>query len=80
MPRPSNSRKTRATLYVSEDLLEEARDAAVFLANTTHRHSLTTIVDDALAAELFRLRAKYFKGLPFPRRDADLKGGRPLAA
>jgi hypothetical protein len=72
--------KVRATLYLSRDALEEARDATYHLAGYPARLTLTKIVDGALRAEIKRLREQHNQGKPFPRRGADLKGGRPIAA
>ena len=72
--------KVRATLYVSADMLEQARDAAFHLAGFPARLTLTKLVENALGAELVRLKDRYNAGMDFPRRDEDLKGGRPIAA
>lgn len=77
--RPGAS-KVRATLYLPAEVLEQARDAAVFLAGAPARLTLTAIAEQALRAELQRLKDRYHGGQDFPRRDADLKGGRPIAA
>jgi post-segregation antitoxin (ccd killing protein) len=74
------SDKVRATLYVPAALLEEARDAAVFLAGYPARMTLTKLTEDALRAELRRLKEAYNDGRDFPPRTEDLKGGRPIAA
>jgi len=74
------SRKVRATLYVPEDLLEEARDAAVFLAGYPVRLTLSRLVEEAFRAELERLKRLYNAGEDFPQRSGDLTGGRPIAA
>jgi post-segregation antitoxin (ccd killing protein) len=79
-PKKFGTARVRATLYVPQDLLEEARDAAFHLAGFPARLTLTQIVDDALRAELRRLREEYNAGASFPRRSSDLKGGRPIAA
>jgi hypothetical protein len=76
----SGSPKVRATLYVSADMLEQARDAAFHLAGFPARLTLTKLVENALGAELARLKERYNAGKDFPRRDEDLKGGRPIAA
>ncbi len=73
-------RKVRATLYLPIDLLEEARDAAVYLAGYPVRLTLTKLVEDAFRAELQRLKQLHNAGQDFPRRSEDLKGGRPIAA
>jgi hypothetical protein len=72
--------KVRATLYLPLDVLEEARDAAVYLAGFPARLTLTGLAENALRAELQRLKDRYNGGRDFPRRDEDLKGGRPIAA
>jgi hypothetical protein len=75
-----NSPKVRATLYQPEKLLDEARDAAVHLAGFPARLTLTKIAENAFRAELNRLKVVYNGGQDFPPRDADLRGGRPIAA
>jgi hypothetical protein len=75
-----NSPKVRATLYLPEDLLDEARDAAVHLAGYPARLTLTKLAENAFRAELDRLKVVYNGGQDFPPRDADLRGGRPIAA
>ncbi|MBI2825637.1 MAG: hypothetical protein HYX69_13215 [Planctomycetia bacterium] len=72
--------KVRATLYLSAEVLEQARDAAVHLAGYPARMTLTKLAEHALRAELARLRDRYNAGKEFPRRDEDLRGGRPIAA
>jgi hypothetical protein len=76
----SSPAKVRATLYVSADMLEQARDAAFHLAGYPARLTLTKLVENALGAELARLKERYNAGKDFPRRDCDLRGGRPIAA
>ena len=77
---PHHPAKVRATLYVSADLLDEARNAAFHLAGYPARMTLTKLVENALRAELSRLREMYLAGADFPPRHEELKGGRPLAA
>ena len=77
---PRKSPKVRATLYLPDDLLDEARDATVHLAGFPVRLTLTKFAEDAFRAELQRLKDRYNAGLDFPPRDEDLKGGRPIAA
>jgi hypothetical protein len=74
------SPKVRATLYLPEHLLDEARDAAVHLAGYPARLTLTKIAENAFREELGRLKLLYNDGRDFPSRDADLRGGRPIAA
>jgi len=77
---PRKSPKIRATLYLPYELLEEARDAAVHLAGFPVRLTLTKLAEDALRAELQRLKDRYNAGRDFPPRAEDLRGGRPIAA
>ncbi len=72
--------KVRATLYISAELLDEARNAAVYLAGYPARLTLTSLVENALRTELQRLKEQHLGGQEFPYRQADLKGGRPIAA
>lgn len=72
--------KVRATLYLPQDVLDEARDAAVHLAGYPARLTLTKLAENAFRAELRRLKQLYNEGRDFPPRDEDLRGGRPIAA
>jgi len=76
----SGGAKVRATLYLSADVLNEARNAAVFLGGYPLRMTLTRLAEDALREELRRLKELYNQGRDFPQRDEDLRGGRPIAA
>ncbi len=83
MPRiapTGESPKVRATLYLSFEVLDEARNAAVHLAGYPARLTLTKLAEDAIRHELRRLKDKYNEGRDFPERGEDLKGGRPIAA
>lgn len=80
IPFRSPSPKVRATLYLPQDLLDEARDATVHLAGFPLRLTLTKFVEQAFRAELQRLKETHNDGCDFPPRDEDLKGGRPIAA
>ena len=76
LPQP----KVRATLYLPQDILDEARDAAVYLAGYPARLTLTKLAENAFRVELRRLKQLYNDGRDFPPRDEDLRGGRPIAA
>ncbi len=79
MPK-KESPKVRATIYLPLDVLDEARDAAVHLAGYPARLTLTKLAENAFRTELRRLKTLYNNGQDFPRRDEDLRGGRPIAA
>lgn len=72
--------KVRATLYLPRDVLDEARNAVVFLAGPPARLTLTKLAEDAFRAELERLKERFNQGEEFPPRDEELLGGRPIAA
>jgi hypothetical protein len=72
--------KVRATLYLSADILDQARNAAVHLAGFPARMTLAKLAENGLRAELQRLKEQFNNGQDFPPRDADLQGGRPIAA
>lgn len=76
----ANTRKVRATLYLPSELLEQARDAAVYLAGYPARLTLARLAEDALRSELRRLKEQYNNGQDFPVRQENLRGGRPIAA
>jgi hypothetical protein len=76
----SEAPKVRATLYLSAEVLDEARNAAFHLAGYPARLTLTKLAENALRAELERLKDQYNAGMDFPPRAEQLKGGRPLAA
>ena len=78
--RRSTAQKVRATLYLPHDVLEEARNAAAHLAGYPARMTLTKLAEEALRAELQRLKDRYNDGRDFPPRSEELKGGRPIAA
>ncbi len=78
--RKAQQAKVRATIYLPQEVLEEARDAAVHLAGYPARLTLTQLAENAFRAELRRLKLLHNKGQDFPRRGEDLRGGRPIAA
>ncbi len=79
-PATKSAAKVRTTFILPEDLSEELRDAVVYLAGPPERMTLAALAEHALRHELERLRSKHRGGKPFPRRDADLKGGRPIGS
>ncbi len=79
-PPSDRAPKVRATLYLSAEVLDEARNAAVHLAGYPARLTLTKLAEDALRRELARLKLQYNGGQDFPDRSEDLRGGRPIAA
>jgi len=75
---PPEPKRRRVTLYLSADLYEEARAAVLDLGAQGERPaSISALLDEALRAELARLRAKHRDGEPWPRHRGGLPGGRP---
>lgn len=80
MLRATQGPRVRATLYVSQELLEQVRDAVFHLAGHPAHLTLASLADSALRAELEHLKVRYNGGQDFPERAHPLKGGRPIAA
>lgn len=74
------ARKVRATLYLPQDVLDEARNAVAYLGGHPAHMTLTKLAEQAFRAELRRLKEQYHEGHDFPARAGELKGGRPIAA
>ena len=75
---PSKGPKARVTLYLRQDLWEEARTASLLLCDPPEEfRSLSDLFDRALERELERLRRRHNRGRRFRRRSAGLPGGRP---
>ena len=70
--------KVRATFHVSAELLEEARNAVVYLAGPPTRLTLADLAETALKKELEILKKAHNSGKEFPARNGELKGGRPI--
>jgi len=72
--------KVRATFHLPEELFEAVRDAVVSLSGPPHRLTLARFAEDALRRELERLQKAENRGRPFPKRESDLRGGRPIGS
>jgi post-segregation antitoxin (ccd killing protein) len=68
----SGTRKKRLTVYVPEELLEKARDAAFWTPALT----LSDLVVEALKRRLEEMERE--RGEPFPPRPSRLRPGRPM--
>jgi post-segregation antitoxin (ccd killing protein) len=68
----SGTRKKRLTVYVPEELLEKARDAAFWTPALT----LSDLVVEALERRLEEMERE--RGEPFPPRPSRLRPGRPM--
>ncbi len=74
------SRKVRATIHLPADLFDAVRDAVVACSGPPLRMTLAGFAEQALRHELERLEKKQNEGKRFPRREGELRGGRPLSA
>lgn len=77
-PKAGGGSKVRATFHVSADLLDEARNAVVYLAGPPTRLTLADLAENALKRELERLKKAHNAGKEFPTRSGELRGGRPI--
>lgn len=70
--------QTQLTVYVDEEVAEEARDAIMYLANQPEGPvNLSDLVNQALHREIAHLRTSYHQDAPFPPRRRQLRPGRP---
>jgi len=72
--------KVRATFHISEDVIEEARNAAMFLMGPPIHLTLGELAENAIRREVKRLEKAHNRGKNFPRRGVDLKGGRRVGS
>jgi hypothetical protein len=67
--------KKRATFIVSDELLDELRNAVVEFPSFT----MSTFLEEALTLHLAKLREDWNAGLGFRPRRQDVRRGRPRA-
>lgn len=72
--------RLRATFQLRQDLLDRLRNVAYWLSGPPARLSLTRIVEEGVLRELERLEKVHHKGKPFPQREDELRGGRPVGS
>jgi len=72
--------RTRATFHLPVELSEGLKNCVVALSGPPHRLTLAALAERALYAELRRLEKEANRGKPFPQRDSDLRGGRPIGS
>jgi len=60
---------------IASCVVQEAKDAVSFLAGPPLHLQLNTLTESALQREIERMRKKYNKGKPFPRRKHPLRSG-----
>lgn len=70
----------KASVWVRPSLLEQCRDAVVFVSRDDPSFSFVRLLDDALTREVRRLARKHRGGREFPARKSELaRGARPPA-
>lgn len=72
--------KVRATFHLPEDLFEAVRDAVVHLSGPPNRLTIASFAENALRREIERLQKTENKGKVFPKRESELRGGRPIGS
>ena len=77
---PKRTAKVRATFHLSKELFESVRDAVVALSGPPNRLTLASFAENALRLELERLQKAENKGKAFPKRESELRGGRPIGS
>lgn len=75
---PTRVPKERATFHLPVSLMDELRNAVVALSGPPLRLTLAKLAEEALGVKLAELQKGYNRGKPFPPREADLVGGRPV--
>jgi hypothetical protein len=79
-PEPQRMGKERATYHLPSALVDEVRDVVVALSGPPLRLTLASFAERAFRTEIERLKREHNKGRPFPKRDGELRGGRPIGS
>ena len=79
-PPPVRSRKVRAMFHLTEETFDAVRDCVVALSGPPHRLTLTGFAEEALKEKLAAVQKAANKGKPFPKRDGQIRGGRPIGS
>lgn len=73
-------KRTRLTVKVPDEMVEELRDAVMFLHTRGVHTTLVGLIESAVDAELKRIKRKYNDGQDLPPRGAEIPVGRPISA
>lgn len=73
-------KRTRLTVKVPDEMVEELRDAVMFLHTRGVHTTLVGLIESAVDAELKRIKRKYNEGQDLPARGAEIPVGRPISA
>lgn len=76
----SAPKRTRLTVKVADEMVEELRDAVMFLHTRGVHTTLVGLIESAVDAELKRIKRKYNEGQDLPARGAEIPVGRPISA
>lgn len=79
-PKPARKDRTRATFQMDRELMERCRDTVVALSGPPVRLTLVDFVEAAVRKEIQRLEKLHNDGETFPRRDGELRIGRPIGS
>lgn len=77
---PAKQKKQKTNFVLPVELIEEMKDAVVALSGPPLRLTMGALAVIALRAELERLRVEHNKGRAFPKRQGELRGGRPIGS
>jgi len=66
-------KKTRVTFYISEDMVEKAKNAVYWTPGMT----LSGLAEEALEKQVGIMEAE--RSEPFPKRESELSKGRPAS-
>lgn len=79
-PAPAAQRqRSKLTVQLPAELVDELRDAVVFLPTQGVQATVAGLVTQALEHELATLREQHHDGHPFPARNTDPRAGRPVS-
>lgn len=70
--------RAKLTVQLRSELVDELRDAVVYLPTQGVQATVAGIVEQALDHELARLREEHHRGERFPARDVQPRAGRPV--
>lgn len=76
--RSAGTDRTKLTVQLRSELVDELRDAVVYLPTQGVQATVAGIVEEALNHELTRLREEHHGGERFPARDVQPRAGRPV--